>query len=772
MWQALKHAARGLGRTPGFAVLAIGTLAVGIALNAIIFALANAYFLNSLPYPEARRLYELRYTSPDQRFARGFENLDWRPLADIVEHFIAWDLDAFYLLGGERPESLTGAWVTPGFVEGLGIRVERGRSLEAADFQAGAPQVVLISHAVWQEQFGGDPQVLGRRFRAYVSDRPDEAEAFTVVGVLPSSFWHLNRHTAVLAPLRAPSHPYMVRLREGVPPAEAERRIAEVIRPAGGQWKPGLRPAHEAYVSRVRPALVAVAGAAATVLLIACANLAFLLLVRARGRAKEMAIRAALGARAADLGRMLAAEGLLLGGIATLVGLLAASWALTALTPAIQEQLGRTAPGGAALVRVEWKLIGASVLFALLTAVVFALGPFAFLRSATLAPALGRSARSGKRLLFGFVGLQVAGSLALLAGGALMVNSVVRLLGTPFGMNLDGVTLAQVGVRARTYPTPEALAGFSSRLLQRMAGTPGVSAVALADGWAMQQLQPEPLVWAGGQGRSSSRAVSPEYFAALGIPLREGRAFAAAEREPVAIVSASLAAALWPGRSPLGERVKVGDDASAVWRTVTGVASDVRQSADDTDASDVYLPLSQAPSRFVTLYLKGSADLEAEMRRALREIDAEASLGAVRPILELVGEQTARPRFLAWVLAGFSVFAALLALTGVFGVIAYSVRQRTHEIAVRMAVGASGEAVTWLFARQGAAVLAAGLAAGLLGALALGRALESQLFGVKPGDPVTLGLSALAFGLAGFTAAWLAARKAARTDPITALRSE
>ena len=280
-----RSAIRSLAHARGFTSVVILTLGIGLALSIAVLTIVNAYLVRGLPYPAADRLYSVQYAQPGAREPRDMQSLDWASLADIVEHPIAWDLDVFYLLGGDYPQSAPGAWVTPGFVAGLGIHAAVGRGFEPADFGAGRPVVALISHRLWQSRFGGDEKVLGARFDAYVSDRPDEPESFEIVGVLPNDFWHLNPYTDVLAPLRAPTYPYMVRLKSGVSAALAADRITRLVRAGSSglaaDWQARLISTHDSYTAAARPLLFAVSAAAGLVLLIACANIAVLLLVRA-----------------------------------------------------------------------------------------------------------------------------------------------------------------------------------------------------------------------------------------------------------------------------------------------------------------------------------------------------------------------------------------------------------------------------------------------------------------------------------------------------------
>lgn len=795
----LRIAIRTLLRARGFTAAAVVTLALGIALNASVLAVVNAYLLKSLPYPEATRLYSIRYAPPDQNPPRGLQALPWHSLDDVIEHPIAWDLDMFFLIGGDHPERAPGAWVTPGFMQGLGIRAVVGRVFGPDDFQSGSPQVALISHSLWHARFSGDPSIVGQRFEAYVSDRPTEPEIFTIVGVLPAGFWHVNPYTEVFVPLRATTYPYMARLREGIPLAEAERRITALVKsgvgPVPADWQASVRSVHSEYVGRLRPILVAIAAAAALVLLIACANVAFLLLIRATRREREIAVRLALGAGRIQIARMLAVEGLALGAAATAGGI-ALSWlALRRLAPIVQQQLGRPAPGGAPAIAVDGFVLTAALACCVVTAFTFALVPLLTSWRANLSRAMQAGSRSGaegkgsRRTRSALIALEVAASLALLAGCGLMVRTVVHLLSVDLGYRTERVLAASVGLRERSYPDAVVRQAFYERLVRRLAQVPGVESVALTNWPAVAPPRPQPLEAEDAAGAARREAgivgVSPGYFATLGVPRVEGRDFALSDRigaEPVALVSETLARRLWPQGSVLGRRIRAtgreapgADPSSVAWRTVVGVVKDVRQSHTDEDRADLYVPLLQVPGRFASVYVRTAGEpllwLSA-LRRALKEIDPAASLQATGTLQGLIDEQLARPRFLAGLLAAFAVFAVLLALLGMYGVIAYAVKQREHEIAVRMAVGADARDVMLLFLRQGALVLGIGIAAGLYGAAVIGRLLAAQVHGIRSNDPPTLVAASLAFACAGLAAVWWPARRAARTDPAVALREE
>jgi putative ABC transport system permease protein len=793
----LRLALRSISKTGGFAATAVLTLGLGMMLCTSAIVVAKAYLLRNLPYPAAERLYDVRYGAPGQSQPREMEALDWASLGDVIEQPIAWDLDAFYLIGGSEAELVPGAWVTPGFVEGLGIQAALGRGFDRESFAQGSANVALISHRLWNSRFGGDPNIVGRTFTAYVSDRPQEAEAFTILGVLPSGFWHVNSYTDILTPLRAPTYPYMVRLREGVTAENAIARITALVR-AGARnvpqnWTPQMTPSHELYVQSVRPMLQSVTTAAALVLLVACANIAGLLLVRATRRQKEIAVRTALGAGRAAIARMLLAEALVLGAVSMALALAATRFLLGWLAPQIQQQLGRRVPGGAQAFAIDGWTLALAGAIGLTTVVVCTLAPLLSGIRPDLLGALqsgSRTATEGhrsQRIRAALIAVEIAASLALVAGSTLMLRSVVNLLRTDLGFSADRVLLASVTLRQHRYPDSASRMAMFDRIASRLGAIPGTEAVGLTTAWPMQQPRMYPAEVIGTSERVSVRTgihrVNDLYFSALGIRLAAGRAFTSADRagsEPIAVVSESLARRLWPAGNGIGGRLLVPEEQErgqpiSISRTVVGIVRDVRQGPSDEELGDVYIPLLQSPGRFTFVLMRTAGspvNWLSAFRSAFREIDPEVAVQNARPLQTTVDELSARPRVLASLLTAFAIIAALVALVGVYGVIAYAVRQREREIAVRMALGADPARLTRLFVRQGAMILLAGLILGLFGAIVTGRVLESQLLGVTSHDPLALAGAELAFATAGLFAIWWPSRRAAATDPASALRAE
>lgn len=790
----IRHACRSLLRTRGFVAVAVGTLSAGIALCVSVMALFNAYLVRGLPYPESDRLYWVRYGQPGGPSVRGLEQLDWRALDDIVEHPIAWDLDLFNLRGAPYAEAAQGAWVTSGYMAGFGVRVARGRTFTGDDFLTGAPSVALISHRLWQTRFGGSEDVIGRTFEAYVNDRPSEPQRFTVVGVLPERMWHFNAFTEVLAPLRAPSHPYMVRVREGVTPEALAGRIQAFVRGGGATAPDGwsgvtVESAHSDYVRQARPLLIALATATGLVMLIACANVAVLFTVRATHRQREIAVRKALGASAGRIARALASEAVVLALASTALGLVLAQGILIASAPLIERSLGRGAPGGLSALRIDSLALTTALVTGLAVIVVCCVAQIWTSRRAPLSQALtgiqkGASAGPRQRRAHSImIAVEVAACLTLLVGAALMIESGLRILAVDMGLDARDVMVGRLSLNQAKYPDAARRGAFYERVAAGTQALSGSRHVAFAAAWPLQPA-PARAVSAEGTAAAPERAavipVSAGYFGTLAIAVDDGRAFDAQDApgtEPVAVVSRTLAARLWPGRRAVGERIRVGTPSPqsrtpSVF-TVVGVAEDVRHAHTDEDLADVYLAFGQSPLATAFMYVRSTGAqprLERDLRDVLARLDPDMALAMPRPLAEILDQQRAGATFLATLLTVFALLAAVFALVGIYGVIAYTVRQREQEIAIRLAVGADRGTITRLFVRQGAAVLGAGLAFGIAGAVMLGRVLQTQLFGVNAADLTVLLSVALSFAACGLFAVSWPARAAASLDPAAALK--
>ncbi len=790
-----RFAFRQLLKNPGFTAVAVGSLAVGLALAASTLAIVNAYLLRSLPYPTADRVYHLRYAPFGPWEPRGMTGIDWKSLEDVVADSITSSGMTFYLKDDGPVTRARALQVSPGFLRGLGVQTVLGRTFANEEFATGGEAVAVISHALWRDRFGSDPHIIGRPLRVAQEDEPPET--LRVVGVLPPGFW-FGRDSSdtveIMTPLRARMRTYMVRLQEGVPVSFAEKRITEAARSVGSDFRPDwtgchLQSVHDRYVETIRPVLVGITIAVGMVLVLVCVNVAVLLLLRALRRQKEVAVRVALGAKPTHLLRLLAAEAGLICAAALATGLALTHLTLHLLVPLVEKQLGKPAPAAPSAIQMDSHVLLGLGGISLLIAVSLAFLPLLVPWQRRLADALrsqGPATTDGpfmRRVRSSLIALEVAGSLVLLVGCGLMIRSAVNLMNTDLGF--DPKQILRVGVRLPAWPytNAPALDRFFTALNERLPEDPN-SQVALMT--AFPPFYPanthrfEAAEAPDDEASVGMLKVGAGYFRVYDVPLRQGREFTAADRlgsEPVAVVSETLARRLWPNGSAMGRQIRTveGDmpDASfGPWRTVVGVVGDIRQGYEDADLRDLYLPFLQSPGRFASVHVRTDRLLafwDQRIRSAAMELEPYA---LISPAVTIVSEdrQRAGTRFLAALLTGFAAFAAFLAVLGIYGVTGYAVQQREREIAVRVAVGASRAAIIRLFLKEGVRVLALGLGLGWFGTYWAMRILEHQVFGVQPFDfPTHLTAGAL-MTLAGLFAVWWPARQAARRDPMRVLK--
>jgi predicted permease len=794
----VRLAARALRRTPGFTIVTLASLVIGLTLAASTIAVANAYLIRSLPYPEADRLYHVMYALPGPYEPGGMSALDWKSVNDVVEYPVTAASATVYLADGGLEQPFRARRVNTGFMQALGVRASLGRTFSTEEVAPTSDRAVMIGDGVWRERFGADSGVIGRVFRAEGGSGRAEAQTFRIVGVLPPGFWYGRGSSAlvdILMPLTEPERTYMVRLRPGVPVGLAERRITGAARAVGtsltADWS-GVRleSAHERYVGPVRPVLLGATIVAGIVLLIACTNVAVLVLLRALHRQKEMAVRVALGAGRRHIARVLAAESAWLCGGAIVLVVTLAAFLLRPLAPLIERQLGRPAPGGASSIGVDSTVLTGLAFAAVAIALSLCLVPLATPWRRHLADTLRSAGRadtdraSMRRIRGALIGLELAGSFMLLVACGMMLRSVVQMIDTDLGFRTDGLARVRVVVPARTYPDDKSRYAFYRRVTGQASSIAG-GKVALTSWPPFVESLAFPVIDESGGARAKAgvTAVGPDYFAVLRIAVREGRVFSAQDREgaePVAVIGGAVARRLWPGASAVGHRVRVveragTDTPSDTWRTIVGVVDDVRQGYADTDVADVYVPFFQVPPDvYGAFYVQTAAPaitLATSLRAAVSETDSQA---LVRDVLRADDEnrQLLGTRFLTALLSAFALFAAFLAVVGMYGVIAYAVGRRQREFAIRVALGATRQTVTALSMRSGGLVLALGLAAGGVAASGAGRVLRSQLYGVPQVDLWSLLGAGGLLALAGLLAIWLPAHRAASVDPVTVLREQ
>jgi putative ABC transport system permease protein len=792
----IRFAARALRRTPGFTVVTILSLALGLAFAASTAAVVNAYLIRSLPYPAADRLFHVRYAPPGPWEPRGMSALDWQSVDDVVEFAVASAGETFYLTGGGYAQPARGLRASPGFLEGLGVRAVVGRSLTRNDFSAAGEPVVLIGHSLWRDRFGSDPGIVGRILHAETESQTGPAESWRIVGVLPPDFYYgrdSRDKVDILVPLPARVRTYMVRLRPGIPVAAAERRITEAARSVASGLPPDWTGVHlesvrARYLAQVRPILMSVTFAVGLVLVIVCANVAVLMLLRTLRRQKEVALRIALGSARRHIGRMLAAETALVCTGALALGLAMTNLALGLLAPLVETHLGRSAPGGTAAIAVDWTVAlvvgGLAALIALSLAFLPLLTPW----QRRLADTLRGDDRSGadgptmRRLRGSLIALEVAGSLVLLVSCGLMIRNVVGMLRTDLGFATDGLVRARIVLSARNYPDAAAFRRFYEQFSVRLSALAGSPVV--FTNWPPFFETPKQFVETMSSGEGGVTAgvmmVSANYFPTLGVEVRQGRGFRAgdaAAAEPAAVVSETLARRLWPEGRAVGQRLRSveqtpGGSTAGAWRTVIGVAADVRQTYGDTDLHDLYLPFVP-DGRFGSFFLRTdrpASSLVPALREVVAGIDPRAVIHEPHSV-ESENGQLAGARFLTSMLTGFAAMAAFLAILGIYGVTAYAAQQRERELAIRVALGATRRAVLVLFLKDGGLVLVAGIVAGLVSAYPVARVLRNQLEGVRSVDALTVaGTCALLFS-AGIAAIWWPARRASARSPMVVLKA-
>jgi putative ABC transport system permease protein len=808
-WQDLRFSARMLVKSPGFSIIAVVALALGIGANTAIFSIVNAVLLRPLPYEDPGRLVVLSEETPQlPGMSVSYPNfLDWRDQNRAFEHLAAFRFASINITGSGEPERVQGRMVSANFFETLGVTPALGRAPMAEEDRAGATPVAVVSHNLWQQRLDSNPNLTGKTLTL-------DGRVFAIVGVMPAGFRFYNTPTDVFVPLGLEadsmsdrdSHPgiyVLARLKPGVTIEQARADMDAVTGVLAQQYpvtnsnhSASVEFLHEDMVGSIRPALLVLLAAVACVLLIACANVSNLLLARATAREKEIAIRSALGASRGRLVRQLLTESLVLSLAGGALGLLLAVWGkdlLVALGPASLPR--------AQEITIDGSVLGFTLLIAVATGIVFGLVPAFQAARIDLNEALkdgGRSPGAGpgrRGLRDALVVSEIALSLVLLVGAGLMIRSFVRLVQVDPGFDARNVLTAQVALPDAKYPERPQVAAFFERALERVRASPGVESASLitplpltGDGWQSDfRIEGRPIPDRGEFPNTDIHLVGADYFQAMGVPLVRGRGFTPADRlgaVNVAVINATMARREWPGEDPIGKRLKVGGPEELAgpkekpedWMTIVGVVGDVLQYGLDADPkTEVYIPHLQQPVSVGTLVVRAKADpasVTAAVREAIHGVDKDQPIYNVRTMEAIVSESVASRRLSMLLLGVFATVALVLAAGGVYGVMSYAVTQRTHEIGVRMALGAQPGDVLRLVVVQGMATVLVGIAVGLAGAFAGTRLMSNLLFGVDASDPATFVGIALLLTTVAFVASYIPARRAARVDPLVALRYE
>jgi putative ABC transport system permease protein len=807
--QDLRYAARTLKKSPLFACIAIFTLALGIGANTAIFSVVNELLLRPLPYRDAERLVMLWEVSPEGRHQNTTSRANfrgWREQSTSFEGMAAFSDQRLNLTGVGDPEEVSVQFATPELFRVLGVEPILGRSITEEDARAGMPDVAVLGYGLWQRRFGGDPHVVGKSITLHGSP-------FTVVGVLPQGFqWHIGKRSGTTRPaeiwtlLSMPTEgvgargrflSVVARLKPGASLEQAQAEMKTIharLEQDAPRFNKGFGaeviPLREQFVGNVRPALLILLGAVAFVLLIACANVANLLLSRAAAREKEMALRAALGASRGRIVRQLLTESLLLALLGSVLGLAVAWWGIGALTAISPRDLVNLQGVGINLPVLAWTL-GIS----LLTGIIFGIAPALEAMRVNVNDALkdggkgsgGQGSRSS-RLRNAFVVAEVALALMLLASAGLLVKSFARLQKIDTGFNTENVLTMVVPLPTGKYEEDRQVVAFFREATERIRALPGVRDVGMVNFLPLYgglgsatgfTIEGRPAPPPGEELGTNVRVSDAGYFKTMGIPLLRGRNFTEVEdREArhVVLVSESFAQRYFPGEDPLGTRITVEMAEKPVPTEIVGIVGDVRYDSLVNKAEPtVYLPHPELTYKFMTLVIGTSGDPTAiapAVQREIRAIDPEQPVSDVRTLNQVMADTVARARFNTLLLGLFAGLATLLAAVGIFGVMNYSVTLRTHEIGIRLALGAQPRRVLMLILRRGLLLTLIGIGFGLAGALALARVMSGLLFGVETTDPATFAAIVLLLMLVSLVACYIPALRATRIDPMIALRYE
>jgi predicted permease len=802
LWQDTRFAGRVLGKSPGFTALAVLSLALGIGANAAMFTVLSAILLRPLPYPEAERLVRLTQFYPKGAVVALQERSRTMDVAG------AGTDSEVNLTGQGEAARLVASAVSANLFAVLGRGAQRGRVFEAGDDRPGRDRIVLLSHELWQSRFGGDPATVGRTITIEGVDRE-------VVGVMPPGFHFPSGAVQLWIPLRNdPGQsedywgygwmPAVARLRAGATLSQAQDELRQ-LRPAVAALFPWPAPSwnreavvvplQDDLVRDVRRKLLVLQAAVGIVLLIACANVASLLLSRAAARRKEIALRAALGASRLRLLRQLLTESVALAVAGGVIGVALAQGLLSGLEAVLPADVR-----GFARVGLDLAALGLVTAVSVISGLAFGLAPALTASRVDLAALVktggARGGGSvGTRLRSSFIAAEVALAVVLAVGAGLFLRTLQGLTQVDPGFRPEHTLTVRVTPNASACQPRAACVALYDELRRRLHDLGGISDVAAANAVPLSGAEPllpvemeghplavtetAPLVWAG--------AVTPSYFRVMGLSLLRGRGFEESDAErtaPVVIVSAATARRYWPGEDAIGKRIRVVWDQD--WRTVVGVVGDVRQyalsgrsPAEITGA--MYMPYPQAVALdrqipvAMSLFLRSPDDpsrLAAAIREQVARVNPDVPVSEVRTMQSVVASSVSEPRSMTWLFAAFAGCALLLAAIGTYGVVSYTTAQRTYEIGVRVAVGATRGDIFGLVIGQSLRLVAVGLAVGVVAALVLGRALSSFLYGVSAADPLTFVAVASLLVVTALVAGYVPGRRAARTDPVRALRAD
>jgi predicted permease len=798
------YSLRRLRKSPAFTAIVVLTLALGIGANTAIFSVVNTVMLRALPYRSPDALVSIEHFYPSLNnmeapvSARGFR--DYRDKTTSFESVAVEAPFGANLTGTGDPERVPGVRVSGDWFHVLGVGAQIGRVLGRDDDEPGHEHVAVISHGLWTRLFASSPAAVGKPIEL-------NGETYQIVGVMPQGFSSFFARTAdIIVPIALKPTAFtggytneylnsIARLKPGVslPRAQAEMTtFADNLKRANPNsfsptWTLKIRTLDDLSSGRARPALLVLLGAVGLVLLIACANVANLLLARAAIRIKEVAIRAALGADRASLVRQLLTESVILALAGGILGLLLAQWSVKSLV-ALYPGLPR-----ASEITIDASVMGFTLLVSVFTGLLFGLAPALQTSVKNLQETLKDGSRSGaadfagRNLRRGLVVAEMALSLTLLVGAGLLIKSVGKLEGVDPGFDPRNVLTFNLALPAVKYPTDTSQILFVNQVVPRLDALPGVRAAAVTSvlpfggGWSTASFAIEGLVVPPGQNGpwGDIRVVSPKFFDAMRIPLKRGRAFTAQDNQaapPVTVIDEQFVKKYFPHTDPIGKRITFGGPKDSTWITIVGVVGHAAHEGLDAEPRlQYYFPVSQQGGRFMSVVIRTTGNPTAILpaaREAIHAIDRNLPLSGVNTMEKLVDNSVGQRKLSMILLGVFSTIAMLLASIGIYGVMSYSVTQRTRELGIRMALGAARSRVLALVVGQGMVLTGTGVLIGLVAASALTRFLSSQLFGVGATDPVTFGAVAVLLIAVSTLATLLPAMRATRVNPVVALRDE
>ncbi|MDX6271426.1 MAG: hypothetical protein QOD28_2649 [Acidobacteriota bacterium] len=808
--QDLRYGFRMLWKSPGFTLVTVLALALGIGANTAIFSVVNTVLLRPLPYANGERIvYIGEWSQQVPGMSVSYPNfIDWRDQQQTMERIAAFRSANYVVTGGGEPERLDGRQVSAGFFEVLGVQPALGRNFTPEEDKPGATPVALISHGFWQRRLGGDPSIVNKQLQL-------SNESYTVVGVLPQTFeWQSPVDVFVPVGLGAGNpnmtergnHPGMYVLGLLKPNVTVEQarteiktiaeRLAVQYPNSNGGQSAVLTSLQERAVEDIRPALLILLAAVGFVLLIACANVANLLLARAASRSKEIAIRTALGAGRLRIIRQLLTESLLLSLMGGALGLLFAMWGIDALLAALPENVPRLLVSGIGL---NTPVLLFTLTVSVVTGLLFGLAPALQASKSNLNETLKDGGRTSagvgrQRVRNVLVVAEVALSLLLLVSAGLLIKSFVRLQETELGFNPENVLTLRVPLPEARYTQNGQVENFWDELMRRVRALPGVESAGLTRGLPMNG-GIESGVMVEGQETTNPKDATvavnlyadPDYFKAMDIKLVNGRFISEQDSKDaplVVMVDEMFVSKFFPNADPVGKRLRIGGDRAPL-RNIIGVFKHMKHYGPDEEDEgrvEIYTPYRQVPQEFFAaanrslwLAVKTKGDptsLAPAIRNEVLQIDKDQPISNISTMENIVAATVAPQKFATWLLAVFAATAMLLAAIGIYGVMAYSVTQRTHEIGIRMALGAGRRDVLRMVVSQGMKLAFIGVALGLAGAVALTRLMSSLLYGVSATDPLTYGGVSVLLATVALLACLIPARKATRVDPMIALRYE